>query len=787
MLSKPPAVSDPYSLSVDAAALHRALLEGVQDYAIYALDPAGHVLSWNAGAQRLKGYQASEIVGCHASRFYLPADVAAGTPESDLRTAAVDGRAEVEGWRVRKDGTPFWAHVVTSVLRDADGGLIGFAKVTRDLSERRRAEEALRESESRFRSAFDHAAIGMAITRADGRWLKVNRSFATALGYTQDELLALTFQQVTHPDDVAQNVDFARRAIAGEMQRYQMDKRYLHKQGHNVWMALNVVVVRDADGAPPYFLAQMQDINEHRAAAAALADSEAQFRSLSASSPVGIFRSDTQGGITYANPRVLQIFGMSEQEGLGHGWLARIHPDDVGDVTAGWAAALGAEREYAHEYRLRMDEGATQWVHCRAAPLRDASGAMVGTVGTVEDISERRLLESQLRHAQKMEAVGRLAGGVAHDFNNLLTIITGNTAFALASLPPDSQAARDLAEVDAASRRAATLTRQLLAFSRKQVLQPRRVDVNETVRSLERMLCRLIGEDVRIETALDGDAWPVHADPGQLEQVLMNLVVNARDAMPAGGVVRIRTANTSVDSISAATHPACLGAGSFLSIAVADTGVGIDAAVLPHIFEPFFTTKELGRGTGLGLAMVYGIVKQSGGTVSVESVPGEGTTFTVYLPCDSSSEGSRAAAPRAAEVGGGETVLVVEDEPAVRDVVRRMLARNGYQVVEAGDGAEALRLWRAGRALPDRAGRIDVVLADLVMPVMGGRELIERLRAEQPEVPVVLMTGYTADPAGAQADLASGEASGFLQKPLSQDSLLTQLRLVLDRDRRRRR
>jgi PAS domain S-box-containing protein len=475
------------------------------------------------------------------------------------------------------------------------------------------------------------------------------------------------------------------------------------------------------------------------------------------------------------------MFFLTKEEGLGRGWLTRIHPEDADAVITGWSAALRAGVEYGHEYRLVAPEGGTRWVHCRAAPLLDGAGGIVGTVGTVEDITERRVLETQLRQAQKMEAVGRLAGGVAHDFNNLLTIISGNTAFARAALPPDSQAARDLAEVDEASRRAAALTRQLLAFSRKQVLHRRRLDVNECVQELERMLCRLIGEDVRIELQLEPAIWPILADPGQLEQVVINLVVNARDAMPDGGTVRITTANVRLDASTARAHGG-LQPGAFVSLAVTDDGLGIPASVLPHIFEPFYTTKGLGQGTGLGLATVYGIVKQSGGQVAVESGAARGTSFTIMLPCDDSAELPAPSVAPSIATGGRETVLVVEDDDAVRSVIRRMLARNGYRVLEAVNGAEALRLWRARRGNGSAAAgeHIDLVLVDAVMPVMGGREVIEQLRADDPEARVVLMTGYTDDIGGAEAALAAGGVSGFLQKPLSEEVLLEQIRSTID-------
>jgi PAS domain S-box-containing protein len=759
---------------VDPAALQRLLIEAVDDYAIYALDADGHVLSWSSGAHRLKGYSADEIIGCDYARFFPLEAIAAGEPAQQLRIASSHGRFEGEGWRVRKDGRRFWALVVLHALRADDGTLIGFAKVTRDLSERRRVEEALREGEERFRIAFDRAAIGMAIGTAEGHWLKVNQAFAALLGYSHAELLELSVKEITHPDDVAQSFDLMQRALAGELDRYQLEKRFVHKDGHAVWVSLNVVLAFDSSGGEPYFLAQMEDITARRRAIKELAASETRFRSLSASSPLGIFESDAEGRISYANPRILQTFGLAEADVLGDGWLVRVHPDDKAAVMAGWMQALATRQEFAAEYRLRMTDGVTRWVRCHAAPMLDDAGALAGTVGTVDDITERRALESQLRQALKMEAVGRLAGGVAHDFNNLLTVISANTAFVAADLPPDSQGAKDLAQVEEAAHRAAALTRQLLAFSRKQVLRPQRVNVNESVQGLERMLTRVIGENVRIETWLDPNAWPVNADPGQLEQVLMNLIVNARDAMPDGGAVRITTSNVELDAAHAASYSG-LAAGDYVALSVTDDGVGIPPALVSHIFEPFFTTKELGKGTGLGLATVYGIVKQSAGHVTVQSEVGKGTTFTLLLPRHASPTGE-SPAPSDSTRDGNETVLLVEDEVAVRTAMCRMLARHGYHVLQACDGSEALRVWEVAQ----ERGAIDVVLVDAVMPVMGGRELIEQLRAQQPGARIILMTGYTDDAAEAHAVLGRSGVSGFLQKPIAEEALLHEVRRVLD-------
>jgi two-component system, cell cycle sensor histidine kinase and response regulator CckA len=470
------------------------------------------------------------------------------------------------------------------------------------------------------------------------------------------------------------------------------------------------------------------------------------------------------------NPRVLQIFGLTEAEGLGHGWIMRVHAEDVDAVVAAWGKALREGREYAHEYRLRLPSGEIRWVHCRAAPTLDATGAVVGTVGTIEDTTERRALEDRLRQAQKMEAVGQLAGGVAHDFNNLLTVIQSYGTFIASELPEGSSLHVDVSEILKAARRATDLTRQLLAFGRKQMLQPRRLDLNQRVSNVAGMLRRVIGEDIALETQLAGTLWPVSADPGQLEQVLMNLAVNARDAMPTGGTLRLRTQNVEIDAAAARERPG-LKPGAYASIVVEDTGCGIDAASLPHIFEPFFTTKGPGRGTGLGLATVYGIVKQSDGYISVDSTLGEGTRFAVLLPRADAPTPEPSVAPAPAP-RGTETILLVEDEVAVRAVIRRMLESLGYTVREAVDGRDALRL------AAEHTGHIDLLLTDVVMPELNGRALAEQLADRWPHLRVLFMSGYTDDEILRRGLMQSG--SSFLEKPFTRERVAGAVRLALD-------
>jgi signal transduction histidine kinase/CheY-like chemotaxis protein len=416
--------------------------------------------------------------------------------------------------------------------------------------------------------------------------------------------------------------------------------------------------------------------------------------------------------------------------------------------------------------------GGTTPVEITTATLKGGEGQDLGVIVILRDLTAVRALEAQLRHAQKMEAVGRLAGGVAHDFNNLLTVITGRSQLLLLKLAHESPLRRDVELVEETAHRASALTRQLLAFSRKQMVQPRIVDLNEVVRGMETMLSRLIGEDIALTTQLDQTAGCVRADPAQLEQMIVNLAVNARDAMPLGGRLTLETSYIRLDEGFARQHVG-LRPGPHVRLTVRDTGVGMDGLIKAHLFEPFFTTKGPGKGTGLGLATVYGIVTQSGGAIRVESEPGQGATFTIELPrVDAPADlptdpGIAGAAPQ-----GFETVLLVEDELEVRGLARDILRQQGYTILESADGDEALRIGR------EHAGPIHLLVTDVVMPLMGGRELADRLRAGRRETKVLYVSGYTDDAILRQGVSETGTA--FLPKPFTASALAHKVRQVLD-------
>jgi PAS domain S-box-containing protein len=492
--------------------------------------------------------------------------------------------------------------------------------------------------------------------------------------------------------------------------------------------------------------------------------------------PLAIITIDRDYHVTSWNPAAERIFGWTSAEVIGR--PLPFVPDERRDefmrrVQTEVRAGRGIT---GLETRRARKDGTVIDVQLNIAPLHDATGSVAGAVGFLLDLTEQKQLEQQFRQAQRMEAVGQLAGGIAHDFNNLLTIINTNLELALSALPDGDEVRIEIEEARQAGARAATLTRQLLAFGRRQVLRPELLDLSAVVADLEKMLRRVIGEDIAFVSELGIGLGAVRADRGQLEQVLMNLVVNARDAMPAGGTLTVATTLAEIDAALARRHGSLI-PGSYVALSVTDTGIGMDAATQDRIFEPFFTTKGVGKGTGLGLAMVYGVVKQSDGHILVRSTPGQGTKVTIFFPrIAESASASHAAGFMAASAdatpGGSETILVVEDEEAVRDVIRRVLTAQGYTVLEAAEGAGALA------ALARHPTPIHLVLSDVVMPNMHGRELAERLRAAHPGTRVLFMSGYDDDAIALRGVLAPGTA--FIEKPFTVEQLARRVREVLD-------
>ncbi|MGH7458915.1 MAG: PAS domain S-box protein [Longimicrobiaceae bacterium] len=515
-----------------------------------------------------------------------------------------------------------------------------------------------------------------------------------------------------------------------------------------------------------------------------LHEREESYRGLFERIPVGLYRSLPGGEVLDVNPALVRLLGYPDRETILRQPAEELYLDP--DERRRWQEALEREGVYSSEETLRRFDGTRVTVRSVARVIRDDQGGVLYYEGALEDISDLRRAEREarqatealwkseerLRQAQKLEAVARLTGGVAHDFNNLLTVIKGNLEFALAAHTDDGPLREDLGEISKAADRASNLTHQLLAFSRRQVRRPRAVELNQLVRDSAKMLERVIGEDVTLTLDLRAQPGWIVADPGQIAEVLMNLAVNARDAMPGGGTICLETSDLVLDESHGCEVPGHVAGSDYLRLSVRDTGHGMDRETLRHIFEPFFTTKEVDKGTGLGLSTVHGIVLQSGGCVQVESSPGEGAVFHLHLPRGEPGSGPEALREQAGRKGGGETVLVVEDEDFVRGLIVRVLERAGYRVLAATNGREALRV------ASEHPGRVDLLLTDVVMPVMGGKQSAELLSARNPGLKVVYISGYTGDSAPGPGGLEPGVR--FLPKPFEPGELTRTVREVLD-------
>ena len=639
-----PAQSDTETKLAHSKRDFELLVRSVTDYAIFMLDPGGHVASWNSGAEKIKGYRADDIVGRHFSCFYTPEDKAAGIPQLALATALREGRYESEGWRLRKDGTRFWANVLLDPVWD-NGTLLGFAKVTRDATARRNAELALFESERRFRGIVN-----------------------TALH---------AFAQI-----------------------------------------------------------------------------------------------DEAGRVTEWNPQAHELFGWSREQVLGKPLVSLCFPPENTDISR-WLASAWDETSsrQTHQATAVTRAGRRFTAELNASVLMLSSGPLMNIF--MRDHSELMQMETQLRQSQKMEALGQLTGGIAHDFNNILQAIASSLEVVelIGQREQFTKADKHLQNALGSVRRAAALTHRLLAFARRQALDPQVVNVGVLVAGMSELLRHSIGEQIALELALPEDLWPAHCDANQLENAILNLAINARDAMPHGGRLRIEAANVS-GSDPAATN-ALDPHGSYVKITVADSGAGMPPDVKERAFDPFYTTKPVGQGTGLGLSMVYGFTHQSGGHCVIDSELGEGTRIILLLPryvglVEPSVETVASTGRSAVR---GEHILLVEDQSVVRDAITEVLTKLGYVVTQASDGLEGVSIAMASHSF-------DLIITDVGLPGVNGRSLAETVRSGQPHLPVLLMTGYDANAARPSSGLPAGMA--LLSKPFNVETLSEQVRRLIE-------
>ena len=602
---------------------------------------------------------------------------------------------------------------------------------------------------------------------AQGRWYYVSPQIKHILGFTPAEWMADVelWRKQVHPDDL-ERVLAEEQALSQEGDRHRVEYRLRSHDGKDVWVRDEATYVRLADAGQLVMRGLLLDISERKEAEEELRRSEHRLDATVNAAPVILFALDPAGVFTLSAGRGLQELGLKPGEVVGRS-VFDLYGENSEILDHFRRALAGEEFVATDEVPQRQRIYETRW-----APGPDRAGIRSGVIGVATDITERVQLQKQVRNMQQLEAIGRLAGGIAHDFNNLMNIVLGHTELLSEGNDLSERTKNGLGQISRAAGRAAALTQQLLAFSRKQVLQSKVLDLNEIVTGVRKMLSRVIGEDIELVSRLHPSLAKVKADPVQMEQVLINLAVNARDAMPYGGTLLMETTNVELTEADVRQHPG-LPVGACVRLTVSDTGHGMDEKTLEHVFEPFFTTKELGKGTGMGLATVHGIVTQSGGSISVSSTPGKGTTFQIYLPAETALTETSSEESLAEEVtGGSETILVVEDEDNLREITRLFLEDCGYQVLEAANGEDALQITNS---FPHP---IHVLLTDVIMPGMSGRQLAEQILSARPETKAVYMTGYMDDMVVQHKVLEPGIA--LLQKPFDKLALTRKIRSVLD-------
>ncbi len=747
------------------------------------LNPAARVLFGATEAEPLVGRPVIELFhpdvrAMVASRIRRLNERRESQAPLTERVRRLDG-SEVDA---ELSGVPF--------LHEGEQGALVFA---RDVSERLRAEQALERSRALLESIIEQSPNPIWLSDEKGTLIRINRACCELLRIAPEEVIG-KYNVLADNVVEAQGAMPLVRAVYAEGRAANFDLSYDTAKLEGVPLTrsarvdLNVTIfpIRDQAGAVTHAAIMHVDVTERRRAEEALRESEARYRLVSENGSDVIWLYDLAAQrFTYVSPSVERLRGFSLEEIGQQSMEQALTPESYRRVAellparlAAFAAGDEAARIQTHEVEQPCKDGSVIPTEVVTTLITDAAGQVTHLQGVTRDLSERRraaaeraALEAQLLESQKLESIGRLAGGVAHDFNNLLSVILGTAALIADDLREADPLREDIEEIQRAAERAATLTRQLLAFSRKQILQPEALRVNDVVAQTESMLRRLLGEDIVLETRLAEGLGSALADRGQLEQVIMNLAVNARDAMPGGGRLTLETAEVELDDAYAAQHVAAQ-PGRYIALAVSDTGCGMDAETKAHIFEPFFTTKARGKGTGLGLSTVYGIVKQSGGYVWVYSEPGTGTTFKIYLPRVEAPASEPRRRSAQAVASGSETLLLVEDEDAVRRLAERILLGAGYRVLTATNGGDALLLCET------HVGPIDLLLTDVVMPLMSGRSLAERLASLRPRLKVLYMSGYTDDAIAHHGVLAPG--TRFLSKPFTAVELAGKVREALD-------
>jgi len=741
----------------DASEFSRQIINGAEEgFIVYGLDLTFQV--WNPYMEQLTGLPASEVLGRHPAEVFsfLEHSGLLGMLERALQGEA--GALEFAYYSTHKERT-CWVSDRFTPLRNARGEIIGVIGLISEVSERHKAEEELRGSEARFRTLVEQAADAIFVHGRDGRFTDVNRRACESLGYPREELLQLSVFDI----DEERTLENTQRVWDQIQQGQHLTLRGRQKRKDGSTFPVEVRLGSYLENGEILYLALARDMSERECREEQIRETSRRLELATTSAGFGVWDLDVAAGTLVWNERMFELYGVSpgDFDGTRAFWSACLHPGDRDRVLAAGNAALEGSQDFDVEFRVVAADGKVKTLKGEAVVVRDAQGCALRMIGLNRDITRQRSLEAQLLQAQKMEAVGRLAGGVAHDFNNNLTVILGYAELSKLVQLSGATYHEYLDQIIKAAEHSRDITQQLLAFSRNEIIAPRQVDLNQLIRQTEKTLSRLIGEDVCLNMTTPEGIWPVLIDPAQVNQIIINLAVNARDAMPVGGTLSIETRNLRIDEVYCLSSPEAV-PGEYVQLTVSDTGVGMDRETLGHIFEPFFTTKGVGKGTGLGLATVYGIVSQNDGFLEVSSEPGQGAAFALFLPRMIREAGSQVEAAPVPGAGEG-AVLLVEDEANVRQMAQLMLENAGFSVLAASSPSEALDLCRRPEL------RIDALLTDVIMPEMNGVQLSGAVRELRPGIGIVYMSGYTADMIQHHGVLAPGVI--FIQKPFDMNSL----------------